>query len=72
MTKEELIRFTDFLDYFNVDWKSDVIKIGSGDFSVIMNPNTQWKDFLGYSIANVAEVVAKELNKKCIYISDME
>lgn len=64
MTDEELIRCKKFLDYFEVKYDGDVIFLTNGGNSCVMNPNTQWKEFLGYSINAVAEAVAKKLNKK--------
>jgi len=61
MTSKELERYKAFLDYFEVDYSGDKIMLNSGGNSIIMNPNTQWKDFLGASINGVAEVVAEEL-----------
>ncbi len=64
MNKEELERCKAFLDYFNVDYSGEKITLTSGGNSCIMNPKTEWKDFLGHSINGVAEVVAKELGKE--------
>lgn len=64
MTDEELIRCLEFLDYFHVDCDNDYIVLTNGNNSCIMNPNTQWKEFLGCSINSVAEAVALKLNKK--------
>ena len=72
MTDKELKQCKEFLDYFGVNYNDDVIKLTSGGNSCIMNPDTQWKDFLGYSINGVATAVAKELGKKTIYIDDFE
>jgi hypothetical protein len=70
MTDEELKRCKEFLDYFDVDYNIDVIELTSGGNSCIMNPKTEWQEFLGCSINSVAEAVAKKLNKKTIYIED--
>ena len=64
MTDKELKRCKEFLDYFNVKIDEEFIYVHEGDTSVIMNPNTEWKEFLGHSILSVAEAVAKELNLK--------
>ena len=72
MPEETLNRFKEFLDYFHVDYSSDVITLDSGCNSVVMNPKTQWKDFLGYSIASVAEAVAAKLGKKIIWKDDFD
>jgi hypothetical protein len=64
MTDEELERCKAFLDYFSVDYSKDVIYLTSGGNSCIMNPKTQWVEFLGCSINGVAEAVAKKMNKK--------
>ena len=63
MNKEDLNRCKAFLDYFGVDYSKDKIMLTSGGNSIIMNPKTEWSDFLGHSINGVAEAVAKELNK---------
>jgi len=64
MTKKELKRCIDFLDYFNVEYDDKIIYLTDGGNSCVMNPKTQWKEFLGHSINSVAEAVAKELNKQ--------
>lgn len=64
MTEEQLNRCKEFLDHFNVDYSGDIIYLTDGGNSCIMNPNTPFKEFLGYSINSVVEVVAKELGKK--------
>ena len=58
----------DFLDFFGVKYDGDIIHLTDGGNSCIMNPNTEWKEFLGHSINGVAEAVAKELNKKIRWI----
>lgn len=67
MEAEKLQRCKDFLDYFSVAYDGEFIKLTSGGNSCIMNPNTKWKDFLGYSINSIARVVAEELNKPVKY-----
>jgi len=67
MTDDELKRCKEFLDYFDVDYNADVIKLTGGGNSMIMNPNTEFKEFLGLSINSVAQAVAKKLNKKTTY-----
>ena len=64
MTEDELKRCMDFLDFFGVNYKGDVIYLTNGGNSVIMNPETEWKEFLGYSVNSVSEAVAKELGKR--------
>lgn len=39
-----------------------------GGNSIIANPNTEWKEFLGYSINSVAEAYAKAVNKPTEWI----
>ena len=70
MTDEELVRCMEFLNYFNVKYDDTRIWVSSGDSSCIMNPNTQWKEFLGASIASVAEAVALKTNREFIRIND--
>ena len=67
MTEEQLARCKAFLDYFSVDYSGDVVYMTSGGNSVICNPNSQWKDFGGYSINSIARAVAEQLNKKVEY-----
>jgi len=67
MTDEELIRYLEVLDYFNVDCDDEYIVLTDGNNSCIMNPNTQFKEFLGCSINSIAEAVAKKLNKKTVW-----
>jgi hypothetical protein len=67
MTDEELMRCKQFLDYFDVNYNGDVIYLTDGGNSCIMNPKTEWKEFLGYSVNSVAEAVAKKLGKKTAY-----
>lgn len=64
MTDEELKRCQDFLDYFDVKYDGDTICLTNGGNSCIMNPKTEWKEFLGHSINGVAQAVAKKMSKK--------
>lgn len=64
MTNKELIRCKEFLDYFRVKYDGDVIYLTDEGNSCIMNPNTEWQEFLGYSINSVALAVAKKIKKK--------
>ena len=64
MTGQELKRHKEFLDCFNVGYNGDIIYLTDGGNGCIMNPNTEWKEFLGYSINSIAKAVAKELGKK--------
>jgi len=64
MTDEELTRCQAFLTYFGVSYDRDTIYLSSGGNSCIMNPKTEWKEFLGHSINGVAEAVAKKMGKK--------
>jgi len=64
MTEQELNRCKEVLDYFHVDYSGDVIFLTDGGNSCIMNPKTQFQEFLGYSINSIARAVAKELGKK--------
>lgn len=70
MTDEELVECKEVLDYFQVDYTGETVELTSGGNSCIMNPNTQFKKFLGCSINSIAEAVAKKLGKKTKYISD--
>ena len=70
MTDDELIRCKAFLDYFRVNYDGEAIKLTDGGNSCIMNPNTEWKEFLGCSINSVAEAVARKLGKKAVWINE--
>ena len=63
-TAEELQRCKDFLTYFGVNHEGDTIYLTDGGNSVVMNPNTEWHEFLGCSINGVAETVAKYTGKQ--------
>ena len=63
MTEKELQRMKDFLTYFQVNWEGDIIYLTSGGNSCIMNPETEWQEFLGCSVNSVADAVAMELGK---------
>ncbi len=68
MTEEELKECKEFLTYFGVDYTKDILVLTSGGNSVIMNEKTQWKKFLGVSINQITEAVAKKMNKKTKWI----
>lgn len=68
MTDEELKECLEFLEYFGVATDGSYIALTSGGNSCIMNPNTQWKKFLGYSINSIARAVADKLNKPVKWI----
>lgn len=70
MTEQQLKRCKEFLDHFGVKYDADTIILTDGGNSCIMNPNTEWKDFLGYSINGIAMLVAEELSKKVKWESD--
>jgi len=69
MTKEELERCKEFLSAFHVDIDGEYIELTDCGNSIICNPNTEWKEFLGHSINGVADAVARELGKKTKYIT---
>jgi hypothetical protein len=64
MTDEELVRCRAFLDAMGVSYDGDIIYLTDGGNSCIMNPKTEWKEFLGCSVNSIAEAVAKKLSKK--------
>ena len=64
MKEEELKRCLEFLEYFGAKKDKEFIYVNDGHTSIICNPNTDWKDFLGHSILEVADAVAKELKLK--------
>lgn len=44
-----------------------VIYLTDGGNGIVLNPDTEWKEFLGYSVNSITEIVAKEMNKKIKY-----
>lgn len=70
MTADQLKRCKEFLDFFNVSYDGEYIEKSSGGNSCIMNPNTEWKEFLGHSINSVAEAVAEELGKPTKWLDE--
>jgi len=62
--EEELKRCLGFLEYFGVKKDKEFIYVNDVHTSIICNPNTEWKDFLGHSILEVVEAVGKELQLK--------
>lgn len=69
MTDEELIRCKQFLDYMGVKYDGKTVQLTDGGNSCVMNPNTEWKEFLGHSINCVAIAVAKKLGKKTEWVN---
>lgn len=68
--EEFLEKCLEFLDYFNVDYSGDVIKLTSGNNSCIMNPKSKFAEyFMGFSINSVAKYVAKKLGKEDRYLT---
>jgi len=73
MDDKELIfynRCLEFLTYFRVSFEGDTIYLTDGGKSCIMNPNTEWKEFIGHSVNSVAEYVAKKMNKPTKWLLD--
>ena len=70
MTDEELVRASAFLEYMRVPIDGDFIELTDGGNSCVMNPNTEWKEFLGHSINGVAEAVARKLDKPVKWMRD--
>ena len=48
----------------------DFIELTDGGNGCVLNPNTEWKEFLGHSINGVAEAVARKLNKPVKWMRD--
>ena len=67
MTDEELVECKAFLDAMGVKYDGEVIRLTDGGNSVVMNPETEWKSFLGCSINSIAEAVARKLGKKTMW-----
>lgn len=68
MTDKELKRALEFLEYFSVPVDGEYIPLTSGGNSCVMNMKTQWKEFLGASINEVARAVAEKLDKPVKWI----
>lgn len=68
MTDDELVRCKEFLDYFSVPYDGDYIPQTDGGNSIVCNPNTQFKEFLGHSVNSVARAVAEKLDKPLKWI----
>lgn len=64
MNEDEKKRFEEVLNYFQVKTNTDIIYLTDGGNSVICNPDTQFQDFLGYSINFIAETYAREVGKE--------
>ncbi|BBI90472.1 hypothetical protein HYO65_gp080 [Tenacibaculum phage PTm1] len=58
-----LSEMEDLFTDFSIDYTQDVILLNDSHLSVIMNPKTKHKRFLGYSIRSVAESYARNKNK---------
>ena len=58
-----------FLEYFGTDLSRDILYLTDGGNSVIMNPKTEWQEFLGYSINSIVKYVAKIQNKKTEWLN---
>lgn len=69
LTKEEYLKkCVELLTYFHKDLSKDELHINDGDYSCIMNPNSEFYElFGGHSIYEIAKFVAKELNKELIF-----
>jgi hypothetical protein len=66
-----LVKCKELLNYFHVDYSSDVIELTDGGNSCIMNPTSQFYElFGGHSINSVARYVAEKTGKKLIYINN--
>ena len=74
ITEEEFLeKCLVFLDYFNVDYKGDIIILTDGGNSCIMNKNSQFYEYFGgHSINGVAQYVSGKLNKEVFYKSDLD
>lgn len=53
-------RSLEFLKFFSRSPQNGAIYLSSGDNSIICNPNTEWTEFLGYSIGQIAGYVAEK------------
>lgn len=70
LTKEQYLqKCIELLEFFGKDLSKDTIKIHSGDLSIIANPKFEfYKLFGGQCVWNIAEYVAKELNKEIEWV----
>lgn len=70
ISDEILIRAKEFLDRMRVKYDGDVILLDKGGNSMVMNPNSPFPEFLGFSINRVAEAVARKLGKKIEWVNE--
>jgi len=72
LSEEEFLeKCLEFLDYFKIDYRGEVIYLTDSGTSCIMNPKSQFYEiFGGFSINSVAQYVAEKLGKKYAYKSD--
>jgi len=70
MTDKELERAKAFLDAMGVDYSGDIIYLTDGGNSCVVNMETEWQEFISFSINSVAEGVAEMLGKPTKRISD--
>jgi hypothetical protein len=70
MTDKELIRASAFLEYMRVPIDGEFIELTDGGNGCVLNPNTEWKEFLGHSVNGVAEAVARKLDKPVKWMRD--
>lgn len=58
---KELKRNIEFITAFGVTIEDKEIHVDDSHLSVVLNKDCEWSDFLGYSVYEIAEVVATEL-----------
>jgi len=68
--KEWLKRAEAFLDEMGVEYEGEVIVLTDGGNSVVCNMETEWQEFLGCSVNEVARAVAKRLRKPTKRVSE--
>lgn len=66
----EIKRLEEFLVNFGKDIAEDVIECDSGDLSIICNPDTEWKEFIGMSIFSVVKYYCEKNGKTYKYHRD--
>lgn len=66
----EIKRIEEFLVNFGKDITKNVIECHSGDLSIICNPDTEWKEFMGCSVFGVVKHYCELSGKTCHYLDD--
>lgn len=74
ISKEEFLQESfKFLDYFRINYQNETIFTHDGNNGMIMNNGEEGKEnfhkcFIGWTVNNVIDFVAKETNKEVEYL----